>query len=116
MPMNLTGFNPQQLVARGVFDSLEELDRVMCELDEALSQPQVSRVGWSRGMDFSDRSQESGVRSQSFNRARMGSGVDGSAGSNVSPFGTAAGSSMTAPPSRRGFFLVQRVPSRFIRS
>jgi hypothetical protein len=57
----MNGFNPEQLVARGVFDSLEELDRVMCELDDVLAAPRVSRVGWSRGMDF--------------NRARVGSGA-----------------------------------------
>ena len=78
----LTGFNPDALVDRGVFDSLDELDRVMCELDDVLAAPRVSRVGWSRGMDF--------------NRARMGSGVVGEVGSN-SLFGAAAKPTMTAP-------------------
>lgn len=76
----MTGFNPDALVARGVFDSREELDRVMCELDDARPGPTVSRLGWGLGMDF--------------NRARVGSGV---AGVSPSPFGTGGAAAVTAP-------------------
>ena len=86
----MKGFNPQQLVARGVFDSLKELDRVMCELDDARPGPQVIGVSWSQGMDFT-------VRSQKFNRAYVGSGVGEEVGSNVAPLGTAAVSPMREP-------------------
>lgn len=77
----MNGFNPQQLVARGVFDSLEELDRVMCELDDVRPGPQVSRGGWLEGMDF--------------NRARMGSGVGAAA--DLTSFEVAADAPMRAP-------------------
>ena len=48
----MNGFNPRELVARGVFDSLTELDAVMCELDDVRPGPTVTRQGWSNGMDF----------------------------------------------------------------
>jgi hypothetical protein len=87
--MNMAGFNPQQLVARGVFASLEEFERAMCELDDARPGPQVIRTSWAAGMSCT-------VRAHDFNRARMGSGVVGEVGSNVAPFGTAAKPTMTA--------------------
>lgn len=48
--MNFSGFQPDQLVARGVFDSREGLDRVMCELDDVRPGPVVTRLGWGLGM------------------------------------------------------------------
>lgn len=42
----MTGWNPSALVARSVFDSLEELDRVMCELDDARPGPKVIAASW----------------------------------------------------------------------
>ena len=48
----MNGFNPQQLVARGVFDSVEELDRVMCELDDARREPRIIACAWREGFDF----------------------------------------------------------------
>lgn len=50
--MKYRGFNPQQLVNRGVFDSLEEADRVLCELDEARKSPRVISVSWLEGFKF----------------------------------------------------------------
>lgn len=46
------GFNDAQLVARGVVDSLEELDRVLCELDDARREPRVIAVAWQEGFHF----------------------------------------------------------------
>lgn len=51
----MNGFNPQQLVARGVFDSREEFDRVMLELDEARREPRVIACAWLEGMRFETR-------------------------------------------------------------
>lgn len=51
----MNGFNPDQLVARGVFDSVEELDRVMLELDEARKEPRVISCAWLEGMGFQPR-------------------------------------------------------------
>lgn len=48
----MNGFNPDQLVARGVFDSRQELDRVMLELDEARREPRVIACAWLEGMRF----------------------------------------------------------------
>jgi hypothetical protein len=78
----MKGFNPDQLVARGVFDSLAKLDSVMCELDDARPGPTLTRLGWGHGMDF--------------NRARVRSGVGAMGGSNAIPFEAAPGSSMRA--------------------
>ena len=50
--MNRRGFNPAELVERGVFDSLEEADRVLCALDDARPGPQVIAVSWLEGFKF----------------------------------------------------------------
>jgi len=50
--VNHPGFNPQQLVNRGVFDSLEEADAVLCRLDEARSRATITPDSWRRGMAF----------------------------------------------------------------
>lgn len=56
--MTLSGFQPKQLVARGVFDSLAELDRVMCELDDRRPTARVIACSWDAGMDFRFRISE----------------------------------------------------------
>lgn len=48
----MNGFKPQQLVARGVFDTIEELDRVMLELDDARKEPRVIACAWREGFSF----------------------------------------------------------------
>lgn len=50
--MNHPGWNPGQLVARGVFDSIEEADAVLCRLDEARSRSTITPESWRRGMAF----------------------------------------------------------------
>jgi len=50
--VNHPGWNPQQLVNRGVFDSLEEADAVLCRLDEARSRATITPESWRRGMAF----------------------------------------------------------------
>ena len=49
-PVNPSGFNPQQLVARGVFSSLDEADRVLCAWDEARARSTITPDAWRRGM------------------------------------------------------------------
>lgn len=84
----MNGFQIDALVARGVFASAEDYDRIMCELEDARPEARVIGCSWEAGMDF--------------NRARTSSGVVGEAGSNVTPFGTAAMPTMTAPPGLAG--------------
>lgn len=50
--MKLQGFNPAALVARGVFDSLEEADRVLCALDDARPGARIIAVSWQEGFGF----------------------------------------------------------------
>ncbi len=50
--MKFNGFKPDLLVARGAFDSVEELDRVMLELDEARKEPRIIACAWQEGFDF----------------------------------------------------------------
>lgn len=72
--MKFNGFNPQQLVNRGMCESVEELDRVMLELDEARKSPVVIAVSWQQGFRF-----QVGISG-----ARMRTGAGGAA---TSPFG-----------------------------
>ena len=46
----MNGFNPQQLVARGVFSSLDEADAVLCRWDEARARSTITPDAWRRGM------------------------------------------------------------------
>lgn len=48
--MNSTGWNPAQLVARGVFDSIEQADQVLCRWDEARARSVITPDSWRRGM------------------------------------------------------------------
>jgi hypothetical protein len=50
--MKWQGFNPGRLVARGVFASIDEADRIMCELDDARPTAKVIAVSWQMGFDF----------------------------------------------------------------
>lgn len=50
--MKSPGFNPAQLVARGVFDSLEEADAVLCDFDDARPGATVVAVSWLQGFKF----------------------------------------------------------------
>jgi hypothetical protein len=50
--MKSTGFNPDQLVARGVFDSLAEADAVLCDFDDARPGSTVIGVSWLQGFRF----------------------------------------------------------------
>ncbi len=52
MKTNRQGFNPQQLVARGVCASLEEADAVLCDCDDARPGPTVLGVSWMQGFGF----------------------------------------------------------------
>lgn len=99
LPARPAGFNPDQLVARGVFDSLAELDAVMCEWEEFRAEPRVLSVSWREAMTFQCgvRNAECGIGGNDFNRARVRSGVDAMGGSNAIPFEAAPGSSMRAP-------------------
>ena len=100
--MNHPGFNPGQLVARGVFDSLEEADAVLCRLDEARARATITPESWRRGMAFnvpisagggfklqpgsSTRSSLAPAPAGSFSRDRMVAGA-GSLGFYLSPAG-----------------------------
>lgn len=48
----MPGFAVEALVARGVFDSLAELDAVMCELDDRRPGARVLACSWDAGMEF----------------------------------------------------------------
>lgn len=46
----VNGWNPSQLVARGVFDSIEEADAILCRWDEARARSTITPDSWRRGM------------------------------------------------------------------
>jgi hypothetical protein len=46
----VNGFNPQQLVKRGVFDSIEQADAVLCDWETARSRASITPDSWRRGM------------------------------------------------------------------
>ena len=46
----MNGFNPQQLVKRGVYSSLEEADAILCRWDEARAHSTITPDAWRRGM------------------------------------------------------------------
>lgn len=46
------GFDAQLLVNRGVFDSLEEADAILCRLDEARTRSVITASSWQLGLGF----------------------------------------------------------------
>ncbi len=79
----MTGWNPQQLVNRGVFSSLEEADAILCRWDEARARSVITPDSWRRGMaldvPISRRRMASGVSvlgsPESFPASECGAGA-----------------------------------------
>lgn len=92
----MNGFNPEHLVARGVFDSLEEADRVLCELDDARREARIIAVAWLEGMNFKLRVGELRVERMNLPAAcAVGAGRPG-----ISPSGMATARTVDAVPGR----------------
>ena len=63
--MKSRSWNPEALVARGVFDSLDELDRVRCELDDARPGPRIIAASWV-DFEFVPRVRHDAGRAETF--------------------------------------------------
>lgn len=103
--MNHPGFNPQQLVARGVFDSIEEADAVLCRLDEARARATIMPEGWRRGMAFDVPISAGGgfkLQSGSSTRSSLAPAPAGSFTRDRMVTGGEAMGSLSFPSSRRG--------------
>lgn len=103
--MNHSGFNPQQLVARGVFDSVEEADAVLCRLDEARARATITPESWRRGMAFDVPISAGGgfkLQPGSSTRSSLAPAPAGSFSRSLVRSGGSAEGSLSFPPSARG--------------
>lgn len=103
--MNHPGWNPGQLVARGVFDSVEEADAVLCRLDEARARSTITPESWRRGMAFDVPISAGGgfkLQSGSSTRSSLAPAPAGSFSRSLVRSGGSAEGSLSFPPSARG--------------
>lgn len=103
--MNHSGWNPQQLVARGVFDSIEEADAVLCRLDEARARSTITPESWRRGMAFDVPISAGGgfkLQPGSSTRSSLAPAPAGSFSRSLVRSGGSAEGSLSFPPSARG--------------